>query len=124
MKNVVLNRLLSFASVLVFLLAFGCAAERPVSVVPPKVIYADPDALAEAKAKFQANDGSLKPAFKRLLSNARVAMRTKPVSVMDKRRIPPSGDKHDFVSQAPYFWPDTNSPGHYLRRDGERNPES
>ncbi len=44
---------------------------------------------------------------------------------MDKQQIPPSGDKHDFISQAPYFWRDTNSPGgKYIRRDGERNPES
>jgi hypothetical protein len=38
---------------------------------------------------------------------------------------PPSGDKHDYMSQAPYFWPDPKSPNGlpYIRRDGERNPE-
>jgi hypothetical protein len=60
-----------------------------------------------------------------LLADAREALEIKPPSVMDKTRIPPSGDKHDYVSQAPYFWRDTNSPGgKYFRRDGERNPES
>ena len=44
---------------------------------------------------------------------------------MDKTQIPPSGDKHDYVSQAPYSWRDTNSPGgKYVSRDGERNPEA
>jgi Alginate lyase len=44
---------------------------------------------------------------------------------MDKRQVPPSGDKHDFISQAPYYWRDTNSPGgRYVHRDGQRNPEA
>jgi hypothetical protein len=91
----------------------------------PKVFYADPQALADAKAKFQSKNPSLLPAFERLLADAHDALRQESPSVMEKRRIPPSGDKHDFVSQAPYFWPDTNSPGgRYIRRDGERNPES
>src|SRR5579862_9442634 len=88
----------------------------------PEVIYADPHALAEAKAKFQAGDLSLKPVFEELLANAKKALTSKPVSVMDKQQVPPSGDKHDYISQAPYFWKDAS--GHYGRRDGERNPES
>jgi hypothetical protein len=45
--------------------------------------------------------------------------------VLSKNVIPPSGDKHDYMSQAPYFWPDPKKPGGlpYTRRDGERNPE-
>jgi len=44
---------------------------------------------------------------------------------MDKQQIPPSGDKHDYMSQAPYWWPNPNSPDGlpYIRRDGQRNPE-
>src|SRR5579862_5637120 len=88
----------------------------------PKTIYADPHALAEAKAKFQSGDTSLKPVFDELLANAKKALASKPASVMDKQQVPPSGDKHDYISQAPYFWKDAS--GHYIRRDGERNPES
>jgi len=29
-----------------------------------------------------------------------------PFSVTDRRRVPPSGDKHDFFTLAPYWWPD------------------
>jgi hypothetical protein len=44
---------------------------------------------------------------------------------MDKTQIPPSGDKHDYISQAPYFWRDIGSPNaKYTNRDGERNPEA
>src|SRR6202000_1746296 len=83
-------------------------AKGPESVVLPKVIYADPHALADAKASFLAGTTSLKPAFDHLFANAQIALRDQPVSVMDKKHLPPSGDKHDFISQAPYFWKDTN----------------
>src|SRR5204862_2948019 len=48
-----------------------------------------------------------------------------PFSNVNKSVSPPSGDKHDYMTQAPYFWPDPNSPNGlpYIRRDGERNPE-
>ena len=48
-----------------------------------------------------------------------------PVSVMDKGITPPSGDKHDYMSQAPYWWPDPTRPDGrpYIRKDGQRNPE-
>jgi hypothetical protein len=46
--------------------------------------------------------------------------------VMQKDRLPPSGDKHDYISFGPYWWPDPASLNGlpYIRRDGERNPES
>lgn len=48
-----------------------------------------------------------------------------PVSVMDKTVVASSGDKHDYMSQGPYWWPDPEKPDGlpYIRRDGERNPE-
>ena len=48
-----------------------------------------------------------------------------PVSVMDKGTVASSGDKHDYMSQGPYWWPDPEKPDGlpYIRRDGERNPE-
>lgn len=104
------------------MIAFASLADEVQSAALPKLIYADPHSLAEAKASYLAGDQSLAPAIKHLLADAQKALRSKPVSVMDKRRVPPSGDKHDYVSQAPYFWPDAS--GHYVRRDGERNPES
>lgn len=29
---------------------------------------------------------------------------------------------NDYYSEAPYFWPAPNDPGHYVRHDGQRNP--
>jgi hypothetical protein len=49
----------------------------------------------------------------------------KPFSVMDKAFTPVSGNKHDYMSQAPYFWYDSTKPNGlpYMRKDGVRNPE-
>jgi hypothetical protein len=48
-----------------------------------------------------------------------------PFAVTQKAVTPPSGDKHDYMSQAPYFWPDPTKPNGlpYIRHDGEHNPE-
>jgi hypothetical protein len=61
-----------------------------------------------------------------LLREAEQALSEGPFSVMDKQRTAPSGDRHDFISLAPYWWPDPARPGGlpYIRRDGEVNPES
>ena len=46
-------------------------------------------------------------------------------SVADKKDLPPSGDKHDYVSLSPYWWPNPDTPDGlpYIRKDGEFNPE-
>jgi Alginate lyase len=91
----------------------------------PRVFCADAPTLVANKAALAAGAPSLQPALDRMLAEADRQLSRKPVSVMDKKQIPPSGDKHDFISQAPYFWRETNSPdGKYVRRDGERNPEA
>ena len=61
----------------------------------------------------------------KLERDGRKALTSGPFSVTSKAITPPSGDKHDYMSQAPYFWPDPNRPNGwpYIRRDGERNPE-
>ncbi len=44
------------------------------------------------------------------------------LSVIDKKKPAPSGDKHDYISCAPYYWPDPANPtAPYIRRDGEKN---
>ncbi|HEU5396805.1 MAG TPA: alginate lyase family protein, partial [Verrucomicrobiae bacterium] len=65
------------------------------------------------------------PLLASLERHARADLKVKPYTVTDKTVVPPSGDKHDYMSQAPYFWPDPKTPTGlpYIRRDGERNPE-
>ncbi len=57
--------------------------------------------------------------------DADAVMEAGPFSVMDKPLTPPSGDKHDYMSIGPYWWPNPDTPDGlpYIRRDGETNPE-
>jgi type 1 glutamine amidotransferase len=91
----------------------------------PRVFLLDGDHLAATKQRIAAGDASFALALEALREDAAEALRAKPVSVLDKKAVPPSGDKHDYLSLAPYFWPNpaTSNSLPYVRRDGERNPE-
>jgi hypothetical protein len=96
-------------------LALVVAVAPPAHATPPKVFLADPQVLADSKAALTNADSPLQSALKKLLAAADARLGQKPPSVMDKKAVPPSGDKHDYMSQAPYFWRDTNSPGGWAR---------
>lgn len=82
-------------------------------------------ALKANKKKLSANDKSLLPAYQQLLKDADNLLNYEPVSVMQKNAFPPSGNKHDYMSIGPYWWPDPSKPDGlpYIRKDGEFNPE-
>ena len=65
------------------------------------------------------------PALRALIEQAENELQTGPLSVMHKKLTPSSGDKHDYMSVGPYWWPDPSKPNGlpYIRKDGERNPE-
>jgi hypothetical protein len=77
-------------------------------------------------AKARLTDPLLAPAYKALIADADQALDGEVYSVTHKTIIPPSGDMHDYLSRAPYWWPDPTKPGGlpYIQRDGEFNPES
>ena len=57
-----------------------------------------------------------------IVKDADKLLKKKFASVVDKTKPAPSGDKHDYISCAPYYWPDPANPtGPYIRRDGESN---
>jgi len=92
---------------------------------PPRVFLINAQKLASTKLRIQSGDKEFAAAIAKLEADARKALQQPPVSVTTKAVTPPSGDKHDYLSQAPYFWPDPSKPNGlpYIRRDGERNPE-
>lgn len=92
----------------------------------PRVFGCDPAALRSVRARVATHDPSLFPAWSALTNAARKELKRRPVSVTEKPKAPASGDRHDYSSQAPYFWPDPSKPDGlpYVRRDGQRNPES
>src|SRR4051794_8879935 len=91
----------------------------------PVVFLMDADRLAELKTKARTNDKETATLIASLVKKANSYLSMKPVSVMDKGFTPASGSKHDYMSQAPYFWYDSSKPNGlpYMRKDGQRNPE-
>jgi len=91
----------------------------------PRVFLLDAKQLEVNKQRIRGGDKTLIQAIAKLDREAQEALTIGPFSVVTKDPVPPSGDKHDYMSQAPYFWPDSSKPNGlpYIRRDGERNPE-
>jgi len=78
------------------------------------------------KLRIEIAAGKVKdPALDQLREDAAAALERAPLTVTDKSFTPPSGDKHDYLSLAPYWWPDPTKPNGlpYIRRDGQTNPE-
>lgn len=67
----------------------------------------------------------LQGTIKQLLAQADFYLTENASSVMEKNQIPPSGDKHDFLSLSPYYWPvaTKRDDTRYIYRDGKFNPE-
>jgi hypothetical protein len=120
---------------LALLLAQACAGRQSAAAVAtpaaqpsppgPRVFLHAPEALARHKARWLSDPQHPEPALARLLDDARKALAEEPFSVTEKNVLPPSGDKHDYLSLAPYAWPDPRKPDGlpYLMRDGQTNPE-
>ncbi|MGE5218922.1 MAG: alginate lyase family protein [Chloroflexota bacterium] len=85
----------------------------------------DTPALLQIKQRMQSGDDALLAARRRIERDGDRALRSPTFSVTEKRTLPPSGDKHDYLSLAPYWWPNPDTPNGlpYVRRDGEVNPE-
>lgn len=106
-------------AVLLLLFVAGNAASQ----IPSTRIY-DGEKLAKVKARASSEEYA--PALTRLMNEADKALKSKPLSVMDKTMLAGSGDKHDYVSMGPYWWPNPSTPDGlpYIRKDGVRNPEA
>jgi hypothetical protein len=100
------------------------------SLTLPRTILLDPVLLIKVKEIVNSrnntdNNTLLKHALKQLVSEANSLLTKKPTSVVNKGELPPSGDIHDFLSLAPYRWPDPSKKDGlpYIGRDGRTNPE-
>src|SRR5262245_16099301 len=113
-----MNRIVQLA--LLISLCGSCSLAKDL----PRVFLLDAKLLAAQKQQI-AKAGLKAPLAAAAIHAADEAMKEGPFSVMQKDTAPPTGDKHDYMSLAPYFWPDPKSPNGlpYIRRDGERNPE-
>lgn len=106
------------------LCCIGCQAGPAVAETPGLILY-DAQGISRTKAQLAAGDADLQAILKDVIERADEALLVEPVSVTDKPMTPPSGDKHDYMSMSPYWWPNPDTPDGkpYVRRDGEYNPE-
>lgn len=86
--------------------------------------YLDADTMETVKSRIKNGDKKYLTAYRQLIRDADKALREGPFSVMEKTQTAPSGDKHDYLSLAPYWWPDQDKPDGlpWIRKDGEVNP--
>ncbi|KAF7727809.1 hypothetical protein EC973_007040 [Apophysomyces ossiformis] len=95
----------------------------------PEIEYIHLENLA--KLKKNGNNRSVHDAYEALHKLARGALKKGPFSITFDKKAPyiaASGDKRDFISYAPYWWPEDGKNAHdadirYIRRDGHHNPD-
>ena len=92
---------------------------------PPETFLIKPGKLLEVKRKIARQEPAMQRALTELVSIADKSLKNGPYSVVYKDKAPPSGDKHDYMSVGPYWWPDTSKANGlpYIRKDGQVNPE-
>ncbi|HEV7511648.1 MAG TPA: alginate lyase family protein [Candidatus Acidoferrum sp.] len=105
--------------------AAGVKAQETSSGTMPAVFLLDAKQLQVNRRRIHDGDRTVSAAWAKLEGDAQKAMSSGPFSVVRKGATAPSGDKHDYLSQAPYYWPNPKTANGlpYVSRDGERNPE-
>ena len=125
----------------VFLLLFSAMAAQPLLVYPTEptetlesnisvrylYLTMDNDEMSRMRTSYKNGDSEAGIYVESLLKqcDAEIASGTL-YTVVNKTVLPPSGDKHDYMSMAPYWWPDETKPDGlpYKYRDGMINPET
>jgi hypothetical protein len=114
---------------LILVLFFGIYtsffAQGKLDLGIPKTLSIDGQTLLNNYNLILSDDKVKVVALKSLLKKADKLVKEEIVySVMDKKQTPPSGDKHDYMSTGPYWWPDPTKPDGlpYIKKDGLRNP--
>ncbi|MFC4499385.1 MULTISPECIES: alginate lyase family protein [Streptomyces] len=112
--------------------ALPTASAQPAPHPAPRVAHTavlDGFRLQQTKLRLDRGDPRLRRSVAVLTDRADRWLGQGPWTVVDKPRPAPGGDVHDYLSQAPYWWPSqsptTDNPWGcpYVQRDGERNPE-
>ncbi|MGZ9899268.1 alginate lyase family protein [Shewanella gaetbuli] len=91
-------------------------------------VFLDEDTLAASRAQLNSENAttSMKQSYQRLLEEANQGLKSDVFSVAHKGFTPPSGDKNDYMSISPYWWPDESKADGlpWIRFDGKTNPAS
>lgn len=103
----------------------GAGTAAAVESDGPRVFQCAPADLARARELARSNDTSVADAVAQVRADADKALKGGPYSVTNKKHPLAGVDPHDYVSLAPYYWPDPAKADGlpYVRDDGRRNPE-
>ena len=98
------------------------------NVMAADFVFLDEATLEANRTLLQSEKApsTMKVTYERLLEEAELAMQDGPFSVADKGMTPPSGNKNDYMSISPYWWPDGSKDDGlpWVRHDGKTNPAS
>src|SRR5471030_3192453 len=113
MLSALVNRF-SLLGLIVSLAALSATAQSL-----PRVFQLDAKTLAAQRAHPDAE------LLKLAQAEANSALKLPPQTIVNKTKTPPSGDMHDYMSMARYWWPNPDTQNHlpYVRHDGKSNPE-
>lgn len=104
-------------------LCLGCLVSSPAFAFD-SFVYLNEAHMAAVKAKIDQGDTFFKEALDELVIDATNELLVTANPVTNKSTTPPSGNKHDYMSIAPYWWPnpDTANGLPWIRKDGHVNP--
>lgn len=128
MNNKKMLKAMKSKSLLTLLLLFSlfsssCANQHKIAKQAPFIMNIE--ALEENKIKIESGDEFLKHSLSRLVGESDKILNSRNRSVVEKKRLPPSGNLHDYLSMATYYWPDPKKANGepYIHKDGQVNPE-
>jgi len=104
----------------------GLASSIDQNFEKSSFIYLSRDRLDKVKILIKNDDPFFTEAYQKLIAQANKELEKSPNPVTNKTQVPPSGDIHDYMSIAPYRWPNPNSADGFpwIVKDGEINPMS
>jgi hypothetical protein len=102
--------------------------KKVFSVILIAILWASQTAFSLKQSSLQNPEiekAAEKILKKQILAEAAWAMKQEPITVTASFSTRSAGGKHDFFSEADYFWPDPKNPdGPYINRDGMTNPDN
>ncbi|WP_165852110.1 alginate lyase family protein [Mucilaginibacter terrenus] len=111
---------------MILILVFGCIGCAQSTAGTNRVHLFSMADLEKTNQLYRAHDHNAVIQVNNLLKQADSLLTQGPWSVtFDKKKTAPGNNPHDYLSQAPYWWPDSSKADGkpYIRKDGRRNPE-
>jgi hypothetical protein len=125
-SKIMRNQAFIIPAILLCIIIVGCNYIGKTSgIVLPEISLYNKADLEKARKLAKQGVDPFSTAMDSLKTAADRAMMQGPFSVLQKNMVPPSGDKHDYYSRGPYWWPNPDTPDGlpYVRHDGIINPE-